>query len=112
MQSRSAMRHDGHFSDEVLLLAMDGELPARRQTSVQSHLVVCPDCRARFQAIQSEIEDFSTTYRTLDRLAAPQRSSRAILTARLAELAARPIQGPMDRIFQSVRLRRRWVYLA
>jgi len=106
------MRHDdGHFSDEVLLLALDGELPARLQASVQSHLAVCPNCKTRFQAIQSEIEDFSTTYRSLHKLAPPQRFSRAMLKARLAELGATPTQGRMDRMLQSVMLWRRWVYL-
>jgi hypothetical protein len=112
MQSRLTMRHEGgHYSDEVLLLVLDDEFPARRQASVQSHLVVCSACRARFEAIQAEIEQFNATYRSLDRLVPPQRFSRAMLQARLAELAATPLRGRMDRMLQSVIFWRRWVYL-
>src|SRR4029453_2866221 len=36
-----------HFTDEELLQAIDGELPAGRQAAVDVHLAECALCRAR-----------------------------------------------------------------
>ncbi len=49
---------DFHPTDQDLLLAADGELPARRAATVRNHLLVCGDCRARMAEFETTIADF------------------------------------------------------
>jgi hypothetical protein len=47
------MRHqDEHLSDEVLVMAADGELDSPRLAKVRDHLAVCSECRGQMQAIE------------------------------------------------------------
>jgi hypothetical protein len=79
-----------HLSDEEMLLAADGELPARRAAQVRAHLAACWDCRARMAEIEGTIADFARTHRqTLDPKLPPIAGPRALLRAQLAELASK-----------------------
>jgi hypothetical protein len=78
-----------HPSDQDLLLAADGELPARRATEVRHHLAACWDCRARMAQIEATIADFVRASRqALDPQLPPIAGPRALLKAQLAELSA------------------------
>ncbi|MEO8098252.1 MAG: hypothetical protein ABI811_11175 [Acidobacteriota bacterium] len=80
---------DQHISQSELLAAADGELSGARAAQVRDHLVACWSCRARMKEIEDSIADFVLAHResaTLPQAHAP----RALLRARLAELAAQP----------------------
>jgi len=80
---------DLHLSDQEMLLTADGELSARRASQVHVHLAECWACRARMAEIEGTIADFARAHRqTLDRRLPPIAGPRALLRARLSELAA------------------------
>jgi predicted anti-sigma-YlaC factor YlaD len=80
---------DTHLSDQEMLLAVDGELPTRRAAQIHEHLTQCWSCRARMAEIEATIADFARAHRqTLDPQLPPIEGSRALLRARLAELAS------------------------
>ena len=77
-----------HLSDQELLMAVDGELSARETTRVESHLSTCWACRTRKQEIEGAIGQFVRLHRgSLDNLIPPSDGPRALLKARLGELA-------------------------
>lgn len=80
-----------HPSDEELLLTADAELPARDASRIRAHLADCWDCRARMAEIESAIVAFvHAKHQPDDPLLPPIRGPRALLKARLAELASEP----------------------
>jgi hypothetical protein len=82
---------DLHISDQELLQAADGELAARRASEVHAHLAACWNCRARMAEINGAIADFVRGHRqTLDSQLPSADGPRALLRARLAELAHQP----------------------
>jgi hypothetical protein len=83
------LNQDIHLSDQELLLAADGELPARRAAQVHAHLAACWNCRARMAETEGTIADFARAHRqTLDVQLPPIAGPRALLRAQLAELAS------------------------
>lgn len=81
------MREDNHLSDDDLLLASDGELPAAAVARVQSHLAACWACRARKQQLDNAVVNFVQTYRgALDSQLPSPDGPRALLRARINEL--------------------------
>lgn len=80
------MFREFHLSEEELLMAIDGELPARRLARVESHLAICWECRTRKQDIEAGIADFVRFQRTSfeDRIP-PGDGPRALLRAHLHE---------------------------
>jgi hypothetical protein len=75
---------DSHLSDQDLLLAADGELPARRQSEVRRHLQACWTCRRRMAEMEGTIADFVDCYHSiLDSELSPKNGSDAMLRARL-----------------------------
>jgi hypothetical protein len=79
-----------HLSGGDLIMAADGELPARRKAEVSAHLDACWSCRERMRSMETTISDFvRARNQDLDRelhdrprhVAGP----RALLRARLAE---------------------------
>ena len=101
------MRDDNlHPSDHDLLLFADGELPGRRASQVRSHLSACWHCCERLAKIESAILDF---VRLHDRSAGsdlpPASGPRALLKARLAELAAASSSSILPWIRQALRPR-------
>jgi hypothetical protein len=80
-----------HVSDQTLLLAADGELRPAEAAQVAAHLRGCWACRARKQEIERAIGDFVRLHRgDLDPLLPPPAGPRALLKARLAEMALLP----------------------
>jgi anti-sigma factor RsiW len=83
------MRYEnGHPPGQELLLAADGELSRRRKAAVDAHLEACWTCRARMQEMESSIADFSRCYREIEPELGSIDGPRALLVARLAQLAA------------------------
>jgi hypothetical protein len=46
------MSRSTHVTDRELVQALDGELPCRQQDAVASHVMACPVCRARRDALR------------------------------------------------------------
>ena len=127
-----------HPSDEELLLTADGELQSRRAEQVRVHLAACWDCRARMAEIESTITHFARAYRQGDAESPSQSRSddpahpsselpscapshlpsrlpsidgpRALLKARLADLATQSNPSPWTRFFHGALLERAAVY--
>jgi hypothetical protein len=79
---------DTHLSNEELLLLADGECPAQVEAQGRRHLAACWECRARMSEIEGTILDFIRAYQqSLKQELPPVAGSRALLKARLAELA-------------------------
>lgn len=79
---------ESHVSDQELALSADGELDPGRVPAVAAHLAQCWFCRARQQDIENAIVDFVRVHRkTLDGGLPPPAPMRAMLKARLAQLA-------------------------
>jgi len=78
-----------HPTDQQLILAADGELSTRRAERLRKHLSECWECRVRAHELEGAISEFVHLHRRqLDPLLPPAPSSRALLKARLDELAS------------------------
>jgi hypothetical protein len=70
----------------VLVLAADGELPARRRAEVTAHLETCWSCRERMLSLQNTIADFvRARNRELNEQLPSADGPRALLRACIAE---------------------------
>lgn len=82
-------RHDIHLEDDELLLAIDRELPSRRQAAIDEHLARCPVCRTRSARLQQAARSFvDECARDLEIPASAAESSRARLQSSLREASA------------------------
>jgi hypothetical protein len=91
MEFKGPRAFDVHISDEDLLRAIDGELPGGEAARVDHHVAACWDCRARRQEIEDAIAVYVRVHsRNLDRQIPPAAGPRALLKARLAEIAKAP----------------------
>ena len=83
--------HDHHLTDQELLLALDHELPARRQASVEAHVAQCAACRARRARIDHAAGHVTALYKLYEDAATVQaeRTGRAReqLRSKLNEMA-------------------------
>src|SRR3569833_1649956 len=83
-----------HLSEQDLILAADGELPARWKVEVAAQLETCWSCRERMQSLEGTITEF---VRARNRVLSSQLPSaegpRALLRGRLAKTAAEPVRG-------------------
>lgn len=85
------LNQESHLSDQELLLAADGELPPAQAAQAATHLSRCWSCRARRQEMEEAIVDFVRVHRgSLDPLLPAPAGPRALLKARLAEMASVP----------------------
>ena len=84
-----------HLSDQDLVMAADGELPARRKKAVLGHLESCWSCRERKQAIESTILEFvrARNLELKDRMPSSA-GPGALLRARLATLSTEQSAAP------------------
>ena len=92
------MTHDNsHLSDERLLLDIDGELSKQEEAQVKTHLGACWNCRTRRAELERAISEFVQTHqRRFEKDLPPSAGPRALLKARLADLAAKPSVGYPD----------------
>jgi anti-sigma factor RsiW len=51
------MRQEFHLADQELLMALDGELPPKETSRVESHLATCWACRVRKEAQISQLTE-------------------------------------------------------
>ena len=80
-----------HLSEHDLILAADGELPARRKAEVTAHLETCWSCRERMLTLQNTIADFvRARNRELNAQLPSVEGPRALLRARMAEAVSSP----------------------
>ena len=76
-----------HIPDELLLLHADRELSWRDAIRVRSHLTFCSACRARMAHVQDTLIEVAEAHRQAREPIADLSGPRALLKARLAELA-------------------------
>jgi hypothetical protein len=89
-----------HLSDEELLLFIDRELPARRQSLAGAHLAECTLCRARRTELEGTLAQVADLYQ--GSVSAPPTSgfaSRALLKDRIADTVAERNRRWTSRIF-------------
>jgi len=88
------MSEDFHLKDRELLLAADSELSLLRSAKVCAHLEACRSCRARLAEFQATLAELGESHRdTLDSRLPPTSVSRAVLRARMAEVAVQESQS-------------------
>jgi anti-sigma factor RsiW len=84
---------DFHLSDEQLLGAIDGELSAQDEQLVRSHLDACWECRTRQNGLENAARLITLQHRQSDIDIPPGDRPRALLEARLREIAGIEIEG-------------------
>lgn len=83
------MLADGHLSDALLLLAIDGELSETDRALVKKHVRSCWRCRARREHLEHTIAEIvEYEYRLVAPDMPPSAGGRAIFRARLDQMAA------------------------
>jgi hypothetical protein len=102
-----------HLTDQELLQSADGELRSRRTAQIRAHLATCWDCRARMAELEGVIAEFARTHRqSLDSELPPIAGPRALLRARLAELASKPRASSWRQFVQFIFASRGAAYLS
>lgn len=82
-----------HIADHELVLALESELPTRRERHVQLHLASCAICRTRLEQLKNALATFSHAYRESQEDQSPlSASSRISLKRRIAEETAATTQ--------------------
>ena len=82
------MRHaSAHLSSEELMLFADGEIGGREEANIRLHLAACWSCRLRVRELDESIAEFARMYRDTQQPLPPPEGPRALLKARLHELA-------------------------
>jgi len=82
------MDQNSHISEMDLLMTADREVTARKAAEIHRHLEECWMCRTRMKEIEDSIVDFMRAYRQdTDPQLPPAQTSRALLEARLGQLA-------------------------
>jgi hypothetical protein len=78
-----------HVADDQLLLHASGELSAKLNSRISTHLDRCSQCRARLEELESTLAEFTDTHLRVHNLNLPPSDvSRDRLKSRLAELSA------------------------
>jgi hypothetical protein len=90
MNGKPFHRGSSHCSDEQLLLHIDSELSFLDSLRVRAHLAACSECRACRAKVESAIAGFTKARLASHEPAMDASGPRALLTARLAELARDP----------------------
>jgi hypothetical protein len=102
-----------HLSDEELLLHAGGELPAGRSAEVLEHLGRCSPCRARLKELDHTLAEFGESYGNMHRAELPEAAGpRALLKARLAELATQERERGLSLVWMALVQHRRAVVFA
>jgi hypothetical protein len=80
---------DKHFSDQELLLYVDGEHSAHDRQRISAHLEACWKCRARSHELENAMADYVQVHETeFDQDLPPIAGPRALLKARIDEFSA------------------------
>lgn len=96
-----------HPNDRELLMASDGELPARRLAAIRGHLASCRSCRERMNRVQIALLDFVRLHDSeFDSRIPPISGSRDALRARLGALTAESERSFSSRVLGRFRTRR------
>jgi hypothetical protein len=100
-------KQESHISDQDLMMAVDGEFSRRRNSEVRRHLAHCWTCRSRTKELEETITDFVRVYHdSLDPNLPSSLPSRALLKARLSELAMNHPQSAWQRMAGAWHVRR------
>ena len=94
------MWQDSHLSDAQLLMDLDGELSPRQSKKIGRHLAGCWQCRARRQALDQTIAEFTRVKQQTQVELPPAAGPRALLKARIEQLSSAELR--------QVRLRWNW----
>lgn len=79
---------DKHYSDQELLLAVDGELTPQQQEALREHLLACWTCRERMTSLEDTISSYvRARNEALAAQVPPHSGPRARFRARLTEVA-------------------------
>jgi|SRR5579884_1006609 len=78
-------KHESHLSDRDLIMALDGELPARESRRVQEHVRACWKCRSRQSELEQAIAHFVQSQEQELRLPCSA-GPRAMLRARMQQV--------------------------
>jgi hypothetical protein len=90
------LQENAHLSDQELIMAADGELPAGQKADVIAHLDACWSCRERMGSIEAAIAGFvRARNQELNGSVPSGAGPRALLRARLAE--ASPVKSTGQR---------------
>ena len=88
---------DSHLSDQQLLLDIENELATHDEKVAHAHLGTCWKCRTRRQELETAIADFvHSRQQEFDSKIPPAAGPRALLKARLAELAEGEANGRLS----------------
>lgn len=98
------MRLQEHVSDHDLVLALDRELPARRQAVVDDHLIACSSCRLRRTALHGG----AVLDRSLESDADAIQVARARLRTTFAEMNCRRDRSLVARLSLPLMAASRW----
>jgi hypothetical protein len=80
---------DDHLSDEKMLLFADGETRGRTDADIRKHLAACWSCRLRMRELDDAIANVTRMHQEAAQAKLPPpEGPRALLKARLRELAA------------------------
>jgi hypothetical protein len=77
-----------HLSDETLLLFAGGEISGRQEAMLRAHLAACEPCRVRLRELDDALAGVARLHRETAPPLPPPDGPRALLRARLRELAA------------------------
>ncbi|HEY2383555.1 MAG TPA: hypothetical protein VGK48_20465 [Terriglobia bacterium] len=106
------MSKESHIPAADLILAADGEVSLLRRYRIHRHLVRCGTCRSRMKEIEDTTAGFMHAYRDeIDAQLPSVSAPRALLRARLSQLASEHGDTVWQRIFPSMSFRRA-AYLA
>jgi hypothetical protein len=96
-----------HLSDEQLVRLTDGEVHGREEARLREHLAACWSCRLRMREFDDAITEVAKVHRDSagTQLPSPE-GPRALLKARLRELASTHQAGLRPPWFYNARLRR------
>lgn len=79
-----------HITDQQILLYTDGELPWHDAIRIRTHMALCVACRTRMEHIRCTLSSVAQTHQQASEPIAHLSGPRALLKARLAELAHNP----------------------
>lgn len=75
-----------HTTDQELLMALDGELPAERLAAIETHMAGCGSCPARWEALRATLKAVNETV-AAEHSSYPPPASRERLESRLRKAA-------------------------